>query len=142
MDCTMTMHDGRSPGIFDEESCLALLGRQPVGRLGFSAGGLPVVYPVHYALDDRTIVFRSEPGQKIQAAEHRAVACLEIDHFHRGDSWTVLATGRLGIAQPGRAERMAHLLVSAGNPNDPDWFVEMPIEMLSGRSVGPLLSPP
>jgi nitroimidazol reductase NimA-like FMN-containing flavoprotein (pyridoxamine 5'-phosphate oxidase superfamily) len=131
--------DDHGLGLLGEDECLRLLAGQHVGRLGFSAGGLPVVHPVNYFLDDRTIVFRSESGQKVEAARHDSVACLEIDHFDGLDhsGWSVLATGRLSLATSAQAERLARLPVAAWAFATPDWFVELPIELLSGRAVTP-----
>jgi hypothetical protein len=36
--------DGHGLGVLSDERCLQLLGSEPVGRVGFSAGSLPVVY--------------------------------------------------------------------------------------------------
>lgn len=130
--------DGHGLGVLSDERCLQLLGSEPVGRVGFSAGSLPVVYPVNYFLDGRTIVFRSEPGQKLYAAEHDSVACLEIDRYDPlgHDGWSVLATGRLSLASPERAERLAGLPIAPWALAEASWFVELPIEVLSGRVIG------
>jgi len=81
----------------DFESSRAILrnagvGGQPVGRLGFNASSLPVIFPINFLLDDRTVYFRSEIGQKTTAANRHSVACLEVDQYdglnHSG--WSVL----------------------------------------------------
>jgi nitroimidazol reductase NimA-like FMN-containing flavoprotein (pyridoxamine 5'-phosphate oxidase superfamily) len=122
----------------DEATCLRRLGNEAVGRLGFSAGGLPVVHPVNYFLDGRTIVFRTETGEKQRAAQNRAVACLEIDRFdtlgHSG--WSVLATGRLRVADPARLERLERLPLTPWAFPDASCIVELPIELISGREIG------
>jgi nitroimidazol reductase NimA-like FMN-containing flavoprotein (pyridoxamine 5'-phosphate oxidase superfamily) len=121
----------------DEASCLRHLGSDAVGRLGFSSGGLPVIHPVNYLLDERTIIFRTEPGAKQRAAANRDVACLQIVHFdalnHTG--WSVLATGRLNVANPDRAERLARLPLTPWSFPNASCIVEMPIELLTGRSI-------
>jgi nitroimidazol reductase NimA-like FMN-containing flavoprotein (pyridoxamine 5'-phosphate oxidase superfamily) len=121
----------------DDASCVRRLGAEAVGRLGFSAGGLPVIHPVNYFLDDRTIVFRTEPGEKQRAAANGSVACLQIDHFdtlgHEG--WSILATGRLKLAPPERVERLARLPLTPWAFPDAACFVELPIELISGRAI-------
>lgn len=128
---------GRDPhdlGVLDEFTCLRLLGSSPIGRLGFSARGLPVIFPVNYFLDGRTIIFRSEAGEKTRAAAHRDVACLEIDQFdafeHSG--WSVLVTGRLGLVGPEREEALRRLPLTPWVLGA-DHFVELPIDLMSGR---------
>lgn len=130
--------DAHGLGMLDDDSCFGLLAGHPVGRLGFSAGGLPVIFPVNFVLDGHTIVFCSEAGEKFRAAQQRAVACLEIDHFdglgHSG--WSVLATGRLAVASPDRHEALADLPLAPWALTGTSRFVEMPVELISGRTVG------
>ena len=132
-----TDHDRHGVGMLDEETCLRLLGTQPVGRLGFSAGALPVIFPVNYFLADDTIVFRSEDGEKTRAADTHVVACLEIDQVggfeHSG--WSVLATGRLRLAAPERMKALRRLPLAPWAIHGANQFVEMPIELVSGRVV-------
>jgi nitroimidazol reductase NimA-like FMN-containing flavoprotein (pyridoxamine 5'-phosphate oxidase superfamily) len=121
----------------DEAACFRHLASDGVGRLGFSAGGLPVIHPVNYFLDDRTIVFRTEAGAKQRAAVNHDVACLEIDRFdalsHTG--WSVLATGRLKVATAGRAEELARLPLEPWSFPGASFIVELPVELLTGRSI-------
>jgi nitroimidazol reductase NimA-like FMN-containing flavoprotein (pyridoxamine 5'-phosphate oxidase superfamily) len=76
------------------EECLRLLGTQQVGRLGVVVGGQPLVLPVNYVLDDDTIVFRSDPGTKLDAASLQRVA-FEVDQLQPRArvGWSVLVQG-------------------------------------------------
>jgi len=127
--------------ILDEDECLALLDREPVGRLALSAGALPVVLPVNFTVVDQTIVFASAPGLKLDAAQAGVVACMEIDGFDvfsRG-GWSVLATGRLEeITDPDRLARARQLPVSPWAVPDADHYIQMPIQLLSGRRINRL----
>lgn len=80
----------------DLDECLRLLAADEIGRLAIVAGSSPAVFPVNYALDGETIVFRTDEGTKLSAAE-RAPACFEIDCFDRDNrtGWSVVASGRL-----------------------------------------------
>jgi nucleotide-binding universal stress UspA family protein len=77
-----------------EAECLALLAGHGVGRLAVSAGGQPLVFPVNYILDGRTVAIRSDPGTKLNWATVGRVA-FEIDNIdpvcHEG--WSVLVQG-------------------------------------------------
>jgi hypothetical protein len=96
-----------------------------------------VIHPINFALDGRTIVFRTEAGQKERAARIGAVACLEVDRFdvlgHSG--WNVLATGRLRLAEPESIERLSELPLTPWAFPAASCIVELPIELLSGRSI-------
>jgi nitroimidazol reductase NimA-like FMN-containing flavoprotein (pyridoxamine 5'-phosphate oxidase superfamily) len=130
--------DRHDLGVLDRATCLRLLEAEPVGRLGFSAGSLPVIHPVNYLLHGDTIVFRSEAGEKVRAAEQGAVACLEIDRYdtleHTG--WSVLATGRLALASDERIEALRGLPLTPWALDGADRFVELSLELVSGRVVG------
>jgi nitroimidazol reductase NimA-like FMN-containing flavoprotein (pyridoxamine 5'-phosphate oxidase superfamily) len=127
--------------VLDEAECLQLLGREPVGRIGWSAGALPVVLPVNYTLVDRTIVFASAPGLKLDAAQAGVVACMEVDGYdtwtHSG--WSVLATGRLQeITDPRQQEQARRLPLSPWALSNPDHYIRLSVELLSGRRINRL----
>jgi hypothetical protein len=127
--------------LLDDAECLRLLGTEPIGRLGLSAGALPVVLPINFTLDGRRLVFASEPGLKLDAARQRAVACMEVDGFDRfaHTGWSVLATGRLAeIDDPDQREIAATLPLSPWALSGATrHYIELGVELLSGRRIGP-----
>jgi hypothetical protein len=79
------------------EECWELLTSRAVGRLAYVARqGVPDVVPVNYVVDGRTIVVRTGPGPKLQAAQRREVVAFEVDvideETHTG--WSVVVHGR------------------------------------------------
>lgn len=77
------------------EECLELLATASVGRVAVALpGGPPLVLPVNFALDGDVVVFRSDPGSKLDALrEHPASFQVDfIDPFHR-TGWSVLIQG-------------------------------------------------
>ena len=78
----------------DARECLELLIAHHIGRLSVVVGDQPLVFPVNYAMLDRQVVFRTDPGTKLHAANRRRVA-FEIDgidpRYH--DGWSVLVVG-------------------------------------------------
>ena len=124
--------------VLSEEECLLLLEREPIGRLALTAGALPVVLPVNFTLQGRTIVFASAPGLKLDAAHAGTVVCLEVDGFdvlsHGG--WSVNATGRLAeITDPVQLAEARELPLSPWALSDPQHYVQLGIELLSGRRI-------
>ena len=123
--------------MLDESTCLRLLGEESIGRLGFSAQALPVIFPVNFQLDGRSIIFGSEDGDKLRAAQARSVACFEVDWFDpmSHDGWSVLATGRLNTivdeaADGLRSAPLAHWAIDGDLQ-----LIELAIELLSGRHI-------
>lgn len=132
--------DRHGIGVIDEATCLDLVERQSVGRLGFSARAMPVIFPINFLLVRRSVVFRTEPGQKLDAARQSAVACFEVDEFdkveHRG--WSVLVTGRLAVVEGRELERLGPLPLRPWAISEPSAVVTLSAEFVSGRSVGPV----
>lgn len=129
----------------EESTCRRLLANERIGRLGLSVGSLPVIFPVNYALDADRAVFCSEPGEKVTAAEHGDVACLQIDQFDRFEhsGWSVLATGVLSIAPAERVERYERLPVVPWALHGDVRYLELGIELVSGRAIAhPNAAPP
>jgi nitroimidazol reductase NimA-like FMN-containing flavoprotein (pyridoxamine 5'-phosphate oxidase superfamily) len=81
--------------VLDRDACLELLSSATLGRIGVSAGALPVVLPVNFCLDAERIVLRTGEGTKLDAASRNAVVSFEVDEidplFHGG--WSVVVTG-------------------------------------------------
>jgi nitroimidazol reductase NimA-like FMN-containing flavoprotein (pyridoxamine 5'-phosphate oxidase superfamily) len=124
--------------ILDEVECRQLLTREPVGRLALTAKALPVVLPINFVLVDETIVFATDEGLKLDAARQGTVACIEVDGLEklRHGGWSVLATGRLReITNPERLAEAKLLPLSPWALARPQHYVELPIELLSGRRI-------
>ena len=124
--------------ILYEHECLQLLGREPIGRIALTSGALPVILPVNFVTIERTIVFASDPGLKLDAARAGQVACLGVDAYEVLDhsGWSVLATGRLAeITDPDRLAAARQLPLSPWAVSDPQHYVELSIELLSGRRI-------
>jgi nitroimidazol reductase NimA-like FMN-containing flavoprotein (pyridoxamine 5'-phosphate oxidase superfamily) len=81
------------------DECFDLLREQVVGRLAIAApNGPPFVAPVTFVLDGTTVVFRSDPGEKLDAVDQYVSFQVDgFDHLHR-TGWSVLVQGRIEIA--------------------------------------------
>ena len=79
---------------FDDEQCLALLGRSQLGRIALSLRAMPIVVPVRYRLDDGDLLF-AVSGEQLKKALHGNIAALQAEGFAEdgGQRWTVFATG-------------------------------------------------
>jgi nitroimidazol reductase NimA-like FMN-containing flavoprotein (pyridoxamine 5'-phosphate oxidase superfamily) len=122
-------------GPLDEAACRRLLAAAPVGRIGFSSGALPVIFPVNFCLDGERILIASEDGSKVEAARRGDVACLEVDRFdpieHEG--WSVLVTGRMSVVRPEDSPERLRLRPWASSA--PDHLIALAVELLDGRRI-------
>jgi uncharacterized protein len=129
----------------DVDECLRLLAADEIGRLAIVVGHAPAVFPVNYALDGDTIVFRTDEGTKL-AAGPRAPACFEIDSFDREHrtGWSVVAYGRLEEVTKYSGPALApvqQLSVSPWASGDKTHWMRLIPERITGRRVGPPDSP-
>ena len=124
--------------VLTEAECLDLLRVAGIGRLGLSAGSLPVILPVNFVLDQGSIVVCTGPGLKLRAAVARDVACLEVDDHdpvgHLG--WSVLVTGRLSeIAGTAELRAAASLPLSPWREIRDAHFIRLSMDLVSGRRL-------
>jgi nitroimidazol reductase NimA-like FMN-containing flavoprotein (pyridoxamine 5'-phosphate oxidase superfamily) len=77
------------------EQCWELLAGTPVGRLAVLVDSLPEVYPVNFAVDGRTIVFRTDEGSKLRGLGRSPSVCFEADELdvEAKSGWSVLVKG-------------------------------------------------
>jgi nitroimidazol reductase NimA-like FMN-containing flavoprotein (pyridoxamine 5'-phosphate oxidase superfamily) len=125
----------------DRDECLRLLEAEDVGRLAIVQGHAPAIFPINYALDGDSIIFRTAPGTKLLHGP-RALAAFEIDSLTREDrsGWSVVVTGRLEeitrFDEPLLTRvRQLRLEPWAGGTRD-HWMRLIP-GIITGRRVGP-----
>jgi nitroimidazol reductase NimA-like FMN-containing flavoprotein (pyridoxamine 5'-phosphate oxidase superfamily) len=72
------------------------LARCSVGRVGVLVDSAPEVYPVNHVVDEQTIVFRTNSGNKLRGIDRSPSVCYEVDALDLEDhtGWSVLVKGR------------------------------------------------
>ena len=77
-----------------EDQCLALLKSCEVGRIGVVVDGQPLIFPVNYAFDGRSVLIHTDVGTLLRGASLAPVA-FEIDSFDVGEhsGWSVHVQG-------------------------------------------------
>ncbi len=127
--------------ILDVEQCYELLRREPVGRLGFVDHAEPVILPVNYAVDGRSIVLRTGQGSKLSTALMAQPVCLEIDGWDTLDhtGWSVLVKGVAeAVDDPAVTDRLDQLPVRPwSRPDLRRQWVRIMVEEVSGRQISP-----
>lgn len=85
-------------------TCWELLAASPVGRLGVIVDSAPEIYPVNFAVDGESIVFRVAGGTKLDGLVRSAAVCFEVDGVDAREQqgWSVLVKGRAEHAVDGR----------------------------------------
>ena len=123
----------------DVDECLRRLATKRVGRLAVAHDGQPAVYPVNYAVDGSTIVFRTGLGTKLDAAELGLVA-FEVDDIDEESAcgWDVLVQGHaddITTAVDHRSEALRRLPVRPWAPELKDRWVRIVPTLITGRAL-------
>jgi uncharacterized protein len=130
--------DSNGLEILDRDDCLRLLRTAVLGRVAVSSDALPCVLPVTFKVAGDQILFRTNPGTKLDAATRRAVVAFEVDEFdaaaHTG--WSVLVTGIASeVTDPRDLESAQRLQLPRWAPSEADRIVAVSIEIVSGRRI-------
>ena len=126
--------------ILSADECWDLLESQPVGRLAVAVRNHPDIFPVNYIVDDRTVVFRTDPGMKLAAAVAGESVAFEIDDYdaERGVGWSVVLTGEAReiskLEEVVRVESLPLVPAVAGRKNR--WVRIHPLSV-TGRRIPP-----
>jgi hypothetical protein len=78
-----------------ESACWALLRTTSVGRLAVWVDDHPDIFPLNYAVDRGTVVFRSRAGTKLSATLSDSQVALEADGYdtETAEAWSVVIRG-------------------------------------------------
>lgn len=120
------------------QDCWQHLAQASVGRIGVLVDSAPEIYPVNYVVDERTIVFRTDPGSKLRGVDRSPAVCFEVDEVSAEDraGWSVLVKGRaVEVAHPDELARLAELPLDYWAVGDKQrWIRIRPIEV-TGRAI-------
>ncbi len=82
--------------ILTEEECWSLFASVEVGRLAVAAAGDIDIFPLNFAVHDRTILFRTAEGTKLVEVVLAGRVAFEIDGYEpeHGRAWSVVCKGQ------------------------------------------------
>ena len=112
------MPDRRFEELTDAE-CRRLLAERHLGRLAVPDFGGPVIFPVNYVFDQDLVVFRTDPGSKLDAATELESVAFEVDAVDEATrtGWSVVVRGTLAeITDPDDLARLRALPLYPGPP--------------------------
>jgi uncharacterized protein len=124
------------------DECHELLAGHEVGRIGVIAEHYPLIIPVNYGMDGRTIVVRTHPGTTLSAAAHADVT-FEVDEIDRRErtGWSVLVRGLAEEVGPehraGLVERTHATGVQPWAPGEHGNWLRIIPQGISGRRIVP-----
>jgi nitroimidazol reductase NimA-like FMN-containing flavoprotein (pyridoxamine 5'-phosphate oxidase superfamily) len=126
----------------DEATCLRLLARSRVGRVGTVIAGDPVVLPVNCAVTTtaagRVVVVRTAAGSLLDVAADGRVVAFETDHVDvtAESGWSVLVRGPFErVDDPTTLDHVDELDVHPWAPGRGDRWLRIGVVAVSGRLI-------
>ena len=120
----------------DEDECYLLVRGRSLGRVGVKLAEELVILPVYYAVLDRDIVFRTDPGTKLAAAVLGDRVAFEVDNAV--PAWSVLLSGHAHEIRSGHEQGQARARLGNDWPaGERDSLVRIAVDRVSGRRLPP-----
>jgi uncharacterized protein len=122
------------------DECKRMLEVRSIGRIGLLSAGEPLILPVLFQFVHGTIVFRTAPGEKLDAVWQNSPAAFEIDSWDipTRTGWSVLVRGRTGtVDDEDQIAELESLGLEEWVPSvQPTTWVRIhPVE-ITGRRIG------
>jgi hypothetical protein len=89
----MTYQNDDGVTILPEHECWDLLASVTLGRLVTSVDGQSEIFPVNYAVQRRTILFRTAEGTKLVSTAINNRVLFEADDHNVAEGWSVIVKG-------------------------------------------------
>jgi len=121
------------------DECRKLLSERHLGRLALVDQDGPVVFPVNYVFDRLAVVFRTDPGTKLDAAARGARVAFEVDAINEANrtGWSVLVRGEaVAVRGPDELRRLRTLPLYPWAPGSREHYVRILPSVVSGRLIG------
>jgi uncharacterized protein len=83
--------------VLSENESWRRLGGVALGRLVTSFAGEPEIFPVNFAVQNRTVLFRTAEGTKLFSAVTNSVVLFEADDHDVAEGWSVIVRGRARV---------------------------------------------
>ncbi len=119
----------------DEAECRRLLGTMDIGRLGFTAGAMPAIVPVPFAVHENCLFVPARRGDDLVRSVRGAVVVLEVDSYRdtAGAGWCVTVVGPARVLTERRDVECIDRLHLFPRSEDPDRCF---ITVQAGRTRG------
>ena len=91
------------------EECWAILRAESLGRLAYRLADEVNIVPVNYAVDGRTLLFRTAEGSKLLGALIFPEMAFEVDRYDERQAYSVVAHGRARVLGEDEEHRAEHV---------------------------------
>ena len=131
--------DRRGLVVLTLDECERLLAAGSIGRVSVVSAGEPLILPVLFKYSNRSIAFRTAPGEKLDAAWLNAPTAFEIDDWDTPTrtGWSVLVRGQAeAVEDETRIAELDSLGLEDWVPSEQPtgWVLIHPVE-ITGRRI-------
>lgn len=91
--------------VLTDDACWQFLREQEFGRLAFHLADEVHLTPLNYAVDGRSLLFRTAPGSKLLGIVMNDDVAFEIDQFSDSEVRSVIVRGRARLLEEDEAHR-------------------------------------
>ncbi|GAA2757638.1 pyridoxamine 5'-phosphate oxidase family protein [Actinopolymorpha rutila] len=130
------MYDAKSVEVLDKGECEKYLRESLIGRVVFVDSLLLAAHPVRYVVEGHCILFRTDHGAKLRAADRHKMLAFEIDDIDpiTGHGWSVVASGFAEhVTDPCEVERLTEIVPIPWAPTDRTDVIRLFVDLYQGR---------
>lgn len=127
----------RSLMALSHRECVALLGKEKIGRAVFTDRALPAVVPVTFAIQDDAVLMCTAADTRLAAAASRGVLAFQaddIDPSTRG-GWSVVVVGVAELVDDPAEQARIRLVLEPWVPGRNEVFIRLPLKVVTGRRI-------
>lgn len=118
-----------------DDECWAFLKSQELGRLAFRLVDEVHIVPINYAVDGRTLLFRTNPGEKMLSVALGSPVAFEVDHLGENErARSVIVRGSARILEEDDAHRADFVPLRPWVGTEKYDVVELTPAVVSGRA--------
>jgi nitroimidazol reductase NimA-like FMN-containing flavoprotein (pyridoxamine 5'-phosphate oxidase superfamily) len=117
-----------------QEECWDLLGSHEFGRMAFHLGPEVHLTPINYAVDGRSLLFRTAAGSKLVGVLMNPDVVFEIDDHDEHGAVSVIIRGEARRLEEDQAHRAEHVPLHPWVPTRKDEVVEIIPDEITGRA--------
>lgn len=129
--------------VLDEEESWQRLASASIGRLAVSVAGRPDIFPINYVVDGRSLVIRTNPGDKLVELTINDQIAVEVDEHTATQAWSVVLHGTAQQLEHGADIAIAEqLALTTLVPISTAVFVRITPTSIHGRSFDLTLARP
>lgn len=122
--------------VLSDDECWQFLREHEFGRLAFHLADEVHLTPINYAVDGRSLLFRTAPGSKLLGIVMNANVAFEIDHFSETQVRSVVVRGNARLLEEDEAHRAESVPLRSWVGQEKYNVVELVPSVVSGRRFG------